>query len=277
MAKRSSKRKPRMKAATSQRNWSLWVAGIVCVAVIVVAIRLIMPQAHSNADLRAALIDQLSPAFPNDEFRSSIMADFAILDLPVDVYEGEEIDVDFYRALGEKPYGMLVIRSHSGTLQLGGSPDQRTIALFTNEPYSGSRHIAEQIVDRVLIVRPFEDDPELTFGVTPDFFLKSMRGDLPRTVVVVAGCSILGDTDLAEALISRGASVVISWNLTVGLEHADAGTRLLVHHLLTEGMTVEEAVSSAMDEFGPDPEFGAILKYHPASAGPYTVEQLLGR
>ncbi len=285
MGKRSKRRKASGKPAPpakgfttmSRRKWLL-IAGIVVAAVAsILLIRLASPQPHADADLRAGFIDQLSPAFPNEEFRDSVMADLKILGLPVDLYEGEEVDVDLYRALGEEAYGVLVIRSHSGTLQLGGAPDQRITALFTNEPYTGSKHVAEQLVDRVLIVRPFEDDPELTFGVAPDFFRQSMRGELRRTIVVIAGCSILDRTDLAEALVSRGASVVISWDLSVGLDHVDKGTALLVHYLLAEGMTVESATVAAMAESGPDPEFGASLNYYPASAGRYTAEQLLRR
>lgn len=271
------RRVPRWKSTTIQGPWWFWVTGIAFAVALILVGRQIPAPLHMEAELRAAFIDQLSPAFPNEEFRSSLTADIDIFGLPLDVYEGEEVNVGLYRSLGEHPYSVLVIRSHSGTLELGGGPDQRTTALFTNEPYSGSRHVAEQLVDRVLIVRPLEGDTELTFGVAPDFFRRSMRGELPRTVVVIAGCSILERTDLAEALVSRGASVVISWDLSVALDHVDRGTQLLVHYLLREGMTVEEAVNITMAESGPDPEFGAVLKYYPDSAGPRTAAQLTRR
>lgn len=253
------------------------MTGIAFALALIMAGGLMTTPLHTDAELRAAFIDQLSPAFPNEEFRSAVATDIEHFGLPLDVYEGDEVNVDLYRSLGEYPYSVLVIRSHSGTLELGGGPDQRTTALFTNEPYSGSRHVAEQLVDRVLIVRPLEDDTELTFGVAPDFFRRSMRGEFARTVVIIAGCSILDRTDLAEALISRGASVVISWDLPVALDHVDRETELLVHYLLREGMTVEQAVDAAMAESGPDPEFGAVLKYYPDSAGARTAAELSRR
>jgi len=274
MTKRSRKRRLRPKAVTREGNRSLWVAGIAFVAVIVLAIRLMTPQGHEDGDLRAALIDQFTPAFPNEEFRSSAMSDIGRFGLPVDVYEGEEIDVDFYRSLGEEPYGVLVIRSHSGIV-LEGSEDEGIAALFTNELYHRSRHTVDQLHDRVFKVKPFEGEVETTFGVGPDFFRHSMRGDFHNAVVVISGCSILYRTELAEALVARGASVVISWDVSIRLDHMDRGTGLLLHYLLGEGMTVEEAVSAAMAECGPDPEFGAVLKYYPPSAGRYTAAELL--
>lgn len=277
MTTRSSRSTPRAKSAARSGTRSLWVAGICFAAVIILAIRLTTPQAHDVSDLRAALIDQLSPAYASEAFQSSVTADIGSFGLPLDVYEGDQVDVGLYRGIGQKHYGVLVIRSHSGILELESTENESITALFTNEPYSDSKHVAEQLGDRILIVRPFEGDRELTFGVTPEFFRQSMRGQLPGTVVVVAGCSILSRTDLAEALISRGASVVISWDRSVGLEHVDEATALLVHYLLAEGKTVEDAVVAAMVEAGPDPEFGASLKFYPPSAGDFTAKQLLSQ
>ncbi len=256
---------------------SLWVAGIGVVAVIILGIWLVTPRTQQAADLHAALIDQLSPAYTNQEFQSSVSADIGSLGLPLDVYQGEQVDVSLYRNIGQDDYGVLVIRSHSGILELPDSPDESVMALFTNEPYSESTHVSDQLLNRVLIVRPFEGDRDLTFGVTPDFFRQAMRGQLPGTIVVIAGCSVLGRTEMADALVSRGASVVVSFDKSVGLAHADEAVALLVHHLLGEGMTVKQATIAAMVEAGPDPEFGAVLKYYPDSAGDFTAKQLLGR
>lgn len=276
MKGRSSKPKPRGQRANREGRVWLWVAGIVFAVVVIVGFRLMMPQSGSlDSDLRAALIDQLSPSLPNDGFRSSVVDCVEEFGLPVDVYEGDAVDVGLYRSLGRQNYGALVIRSHSGILELEGEETQRVTALFTNEPYSQSQHVSEQLLDRLLIVRPFEEDAELTFGVTPKFVLQSMEGRLPRTIVIVAGCSILGRTDLAEALIARGASVVISWDRSVGLAHVDEATAVLVRHLLSDRMTVERAVVATIAEMGPDPDYGASLRFYPPAAGTHTAEELL--
>jgi len=276
MTGRSSKPKPRAQRADRDGRAWLWVAGIGFAVVIILGFRLMMPQSGSlDTDLRAALIDQLSPTLPNDEFRASVVDYVEDFGLPVDVYEGDAVDVGLYRSLGRQNYGVLVIRSHSGILELEGSQAERVTALFTNEPYSQRKYVSEQLGDRLLIVRPFEEDSELTFGITPQFVRQSMEGRLPGTVVIVAGCSILGRTDLAEALIARGASVVISWDRSVGLAHVDEATAVLVQHLLNDRMTVERAVVATIVEVGPDPEYGASLRFYPPAAGARTAVELL--
>jgi hypothetical protein len=254
----------------------LWVAGVTFAVIVVAAFRLMTPNpVRLDSELRVAVIDQLSPTFSSQEFRSSILDSVQDFGLPADLYEGGEVDVALYRSLGLKNYGLLVLRSHSGILETGGAEPERVSALFTNEPYSQRKHVTEQLRDRLLIVRPFEDDPSLTFGITPQFVLYSMEGRLPRSVVVVAGCSILGRTDLAQALVARGASVVIAWDRSVGLDHVDTATALLVRHLLSDRMTVERAVVSTILEAGPDPDYGASLRFYPESAGRYTVAELI--
>ena len=276
MTRRSDRRKSGAKPAGRKGATWLWGLGILFAAVVILGFRLMTPQPGAVAEnLRAAILDQLSPAFPNDEFRSSVTEDLEKFGLPVDAFEGQQIDVDLYRSLATSDYGVLVIRSHSGILELEGEEVRRVTALFTNEPYSQQKHVADQLRDRVLIVRPFEQDLDVTFGITPEFVLRSMKGRLPRSIVIIAGCSVLGRTDMADALVSRGASVVISWDRSVYLSHADSATALLVSHLLRDGMTVEAAVADSNRELGPDPEYGAVLRYYPDDAGRHTAAQLL--
>jgi len=273
---RRNTRTPGANTPARYRTRRLWLAGAAIVAV-VLGVWLLTPRESIDPDLRAALIDQLSPAYVNEQFRVSVVADIAHFGIPCDVFEGDDVDVDLYRSIGEGNYGVLVIRSHSGTLEPGGAEEQRMTALFTNERYAEYKHVAEQLNERVLIVRPFEADPVLTFGVAPSFFTKSMKGELPGTVVVVAGCSVLARPDLAQALVQRGASVVVSWDRSVGLDYVDEAAALFIQFLLGEGMTVEEAAVATMAEVGADPEFGAVLRYYPTSAGRHNAAELLRR
>jgi hypothetical protein len=40
-------------------------------------------------------------------------------------------------------------------------------------------------------------------------------------------------------------------------------------------VTIKEAVDSTMDVIGPDPKYGAELKYYPSGTGDKTLEELI--
>jgi len=250
--------------------------GLVAAAA-VVGSRLLQPQASVavETDLHAVVIDQLSPEDPNTSLRSAVREDMEGFGLEVVEFEGDAVTVGTYRSLGGLVPSVLLVRSHSGILRLEGDDEQHITALFTNEPYSKTKYVTEQLRDRVLIVRRHEQDEQLKFGVSPLFILHGMEENLSRTVAIIAGCSCLGRTDLAEAFRARGASVVLSWDQPVSLDYLDRATEYLVDALLAQEMTIEDATVLTMAEFGSDPEFGAILLYYPPAAGRYTVAELV--
>jgi hypothetical protein len=234
------------------------------------------PPGAPAGQVAAVVIDQLSPEDPNESLRATVREALRHRGLSVAEYEGDEVNVALYRSLGLTQCSVLFIRSHAGLLVLEGLDAQHITALFTNEPYSRLRYVDEQLNDRVLIVRPFETDAELSFGISPYFVAHSMEGGLPSTVVIIAGCSCLDETDLAKAFLGRGASVVVSWSDSVSLEHLDAAMGYFMTRLFVDGLTLEEAVDATMAEIGPDPEYGARLTYFPFAAGRYTFDELSG-
>ena len=62
---------------------------------------------------------------------------------------------------------------------------------------------------------------------------------------------------MAKAFVSQGASAVIGWNTAVSAPRTDEATELLLRHLVTDRLDVQQAVTSTMREVGPDPENGA--------------------
>ncbi|MFC2009146.1 hypothetical protein ACFLUT_03735 [Chloroflexota bacterium] len=273
--RKAQKRARRSGASQSGRPW-IWLSiGGLIVAILVLG-RLLAPQPEQpEGTLRAVVIDQLAPGDPNPNLRTAVREDMEAFGLEVVEFEGDEVTVGTYRELGDLAPAVLLIRSHSGLLTLESEQEEHITALFTNEPYSRAKYVSEQLGDRVLIVRLGEQDEHLRFGVSPMFIEQSMHGNLSRTVVLIAGCSCLGRTDLAEAFRARGASVVLSWDAPVGLEYLDAATGHLVDCLFEERMTVEGATVSTMAQFGSDPAFESILLYYPVAAGRYTVSELI--
>jgi hypothetical protein len=80
---------------------------------------------------------------------------------------------------------------------------------------------------------------------------------------------------MAQAFIEKGASTYIAWDTSVGLNYVDDATPALIEKLCSKELSIGEAVAGTMKEKGPDPNYGAVLKYYPPESGKKTLEQLI--
>ena len=222
----------------------------------------------------AAIIDQLSVLNSNHTFLGQVTQQLEDYGFGVDLYEGEEITIDFYRELPQMNYQLIIFRAHSGLLS-GEEGVVRITTLFTNETYSEIKHIQDQLNDRVAKARIDMNHP-MVFSIKDSFITKSMEGDFDNTVIIMMGCSCIAIDDLAQAFIEKGASTYLAWHATVGLGYVDQATPYLVQQLCSEQATVAEAARNTMKTIGADPLFGAKLNYFPGHSGDKTLEQLLG-
>ena len=228
-----------------------------------------------QTQIKAAIVDQLSITQPNQTFIDEATAILEKASFNVDVYNWTSITVDFYSDLPSKDYKLIIFRTHSGILMnatghpIPGNP----VFLFTAEEYNPNRHTWLLLTDQVAPANPW-DIQKFYFAVSPKFIRESMNGRFQDTMIIIAGCHGLYSTTLAEALIERGASVVISWDKGVLALYMDRATILLLNKLLTENKTVAQAVEETMKTIGPDPHEGALLQYYPTERGGYTAWNL---
>jgi hypothetical protein len=260
--------------------WFAWLLIALGIAGIVVFVRfyLLGQQSPDNVgELRAVIVDQLSSMRENEEFVANVTGELEDYGFEVDLYQGDNVTVDFYRQLPTHGYKLIIFRAHSGLL----AKDEVTIVqttLFTNEEYSQLKHYAEQLRDRLVMARVGEGYP-MVFGIPPKFIGESMEGRFDDAVVIMMGCSGLFMRDLAEAFVDKGASVYVAWNGSVELYYVDEATAYLVRQLCSGNVTVKEAVDSTMDVIGPDPEHKAGLEYYPtypSDSGDKTLQELVG-
>lgn len=221
---------------------------------------------------KAAIVDQLYNLQPNRDLITRITSELEDYGFKLDLYQGDEITVDFYRQLPGYGYKLIVFRAHSGLL--AQEEVIRTTSLFTNEPYSTREHVADQLDDRLLMARIDADYP-LVFAITPKFITQSMAEKFDSTAIIMMGCSCLYLTDLATAFIDKGASVYLGWDGTVDLSYVDRATPYLMGQICTERATIREAVKSTRNVIGPDPKYNAVLRYYPPENGDSTLEQLI--
>lgn len=229
------------------------------------------PPAGIPVEAKAAIIDQLDPSEPNPAFIAGAAFALQNYGCKVDYYQGDQITVDFIRQLPSCGYRIIIFRAHSGLLGTGVSRVQKT-CFFTNEFYSQSREIGDQLSERLAVARYNEDPP--VFGIRADFIRNNLTADFNQTAVIMMGCSSLESDDLARSFIEKGASVYIGWNTDIGLEFDDDITLSILDNLCCNNLSIQAAVSAAMHEKGPDPVSGAELKYYPQKKGSQTLGEL---
>ena len=236
------------------------------------------PGVADKAEANAAIIDQLSVLNSNGAYSSQLTRFLENYGFKVDLYQGDDITVDFYRKLPTLGYKLIIFRSHSsmqtGTLHSssGDRPVVRTY-LFTNEPNSLTSQIGDQLSNRLAKARIDETFPWV-FGISPDFVTHSMQGSFDHTVVIIMGCYASYVNDLAQSFIEKGASAYMGWDACVGLDYVDTATITLVENLLSNKVSLDAAVKATMQEKGADPNWGARLKYYPPQSGNQTIAEL---
>jgi hypothetical protein len=271
-ARKQSKGKPPKKGLP----WFAWLLIALGIAGVVVFVRIYLvgqPSPNNGDGLKAVIVDQLSSIRQNEDFLGNVTKELEDYGFEVDLYQGGNITVDFYRRLPTHGYKLIIFRAHSGLL----AKDEVTIAqttLFTNEEYSQLKHYDDQLHDRLVMARVGEGYP-MVFGIPPKFIRESMKGEFDDTVVIMMGCSGLFLRDLAEAFVDKGASVYVAWNGSVELYYVDDATPYLMRQLCSGNLTIEEAVDNTMDVIGPDPEHGSGLKCYPSGGADKKLEELI--
>jgi hypothetical protein len=260
LAKAKTKKQTKGKPLFRGLPWFVWLFIALAIAGIVAFVR-IYPIGQPTPD---------NLAKPGAAIVTGELEDYGF---EVDVYQGDEITVDFYRQLPSYGHKLIIFRAHSGLL----AEDEKIIVktlLFTNEPYSGSKHVFEQIDDRLAMARVDEGYP-MVFGIPPKFISESMEKKFDDAVIIMMGCSGIFLTDLAEAFIDKGASVYLAWDASVELDYVDRATLYLTGQLCSGNLTIKEAVNNTMSVIGPDPKHRAVLQYYPSGKGEKTVGELI--
>jgi hypothetical protein len=256
--------------------WSAWLFIALAIAGIVVLVRIYamgQPSPDNLGKPRAAIVDQLYNLQPNEAFIAEATRELEECGFSVDLYQGDEITVDFYRDLPTHGHKLIIFRAHSGLLGGGDLYIPKTV-LFTNEVYSPDRYPTEQAFDRLTMGAAGPGQPVM-FGITASFVTRSMKGGFDDSVIIIMGCGGIYLTDLAQAFVDKGASVYLAWDLSVLLQYVDDATLYLIRQLCSENATVEEAVDRTMHVIGPDPEYEAQLQYYPSGTGNRTLEELI--
>ncbi len=245
--------------------YSVVVVTLILVASLVTYYLFFQPRVESWT---AALIDQVTieEGLFNADFNATITSLLNASKFDVKYYPGEDTNVTFYRDLPSKGNKIIILRAHSA-VRSGSNSD--FVDLFTSESYSTQKEIQYSSYGNQISVALFLGTDHKYFAVGPTFVDLSMRGRFDSAcVIILMGCDSLNKTTMAEALVRRGATVVIGWTLSAELSDADESTLELLQYLLVNEYNIEAAVNKINQRYHPS---GTTLDYYPKTAGNYIV------
>ncbi len=263
---RRVRRRPRMKVLFGGGS-------VVLLVLLLLAFRLLHRQpatfpSSALAGRTAAIVDQVALTQPNPRFTEQALSYLTEAGFDVDVYEGEDITVEFFRTLPTRGYALILFRTHSTNDFLDPVPPGKPVYLYTGERHNRYRYTYLQLTQQIMAGRVlYEEDAPALFIVGPRFVRESMEGRFDHTLMIIGGCDSLSTSDLAQALVERGASAVVGWNGLVDTTHNDRALLGLLRLLTVEGLPVDQAVSRTRMEVGPDPTYGSEPAYYPADRG----------
>lgn len=185
MTKPKAKKETKGKSRKKGLPWFAWLGiglGIVATIAFIRTYPISGPAGSSHlGEPKAAIIDQLYSLQPNEAFIGQVTNVLEDYGFEVDLYQGDAIIVDLYRKLPAHNYKLIIFRAHSGLLGKEGEIIKRT-CLFTNEPYSETKHITEQLTDQLAMARIDENHPWV-FAIGDEFVTQSIEEDFNNTVI----------------------------------------------------------------------------------------------
>ena len=285
MSRRDSRpTRPQKKKGRRRITEALSYLALITVIILIVSLyyspsqRAAKESVKPEVSAQAAIVDQLAAVYPNQDFIQSAYKDLTSAGFKVRIYMHDEVTIDFYRYLPSRGYKIVVLRVHSAiplkelvrrSYPIKGEP----VFLFTNEPYDKNRYLPEQLTDQIVQVQVTNSSPSY-FGIGPEFVKQSMIGRFPKTLILLSSCAGLYSSDLADALIDRGASAIVSWNVLVELSQTDRAIAFLLKELCVEKLNMKQSIETTMSQVGPDPKYGATLLFYPSEKGNLSVEDL---
>jgi hypothetical protein len=242
---RRRKRKTVKKGLNRKLLYSVVLVTIVLLAVLALYYMFFMPDAEN---WMAAIIDQLAiegEKYINVEFNNTVTSMLNVSGFDVKYYPGKDVDIDFYKDLPSKGGKIIVLRAHSA---VRSDNNNNFVDLFTSERYDPQKEEKYSNYRTQISIAEFLGTNTKYFAVGPTFVDWSMKGRFSSDcVIILMGCNGLNETSMAEALVRRGARVVIGWIGWVEVNDTDSSTKQLLQYLLDQN-TIYDAVDKINKE-----------------------------
>jgi len=210
--------------------------------------------AYRSLSRSAIVIDSISV---DSEFRTMSMTLLSENGYQTIYIYGEEVTVEFFKNLPKKD--LYILRVHSTCI------NNRTW-IFTGEQYSPEKYPILQLTDLIHRARTSINSSHY-FCVSPEIIREYNKDGFKDATILMMGCEGLNAEDLAHAFYDEGASVYISWDGYISLEHTDQAFLALIEALCSHNLTVSDSLTYVLDHARSDPIYSSSLKYYPPDAG----------
>ncbi len=206
---------------------------------------------------KAAIIDGLSEDIPNPSLINEVSNLLKSSGYEVTIFNGSKVNVELFKNLPEMGFTLIIMRLHGGRIL-------QPIGLFIGsgifaEPFSEGKYEYEYYSGYFLKGLAYVGGKEY-FVITPAYVSDKFQGRFPGSVIIILSCYSMWDQVLASSFIEKGASVVVGIDHKVDVQYLDRVGLELVKQI-SQGASIEEAVSKTMEIIGPDPTTGAKLLY----------------
>ena len=196
----------------------------------------------------AIIIDPIN----NGEFQHQSIELLSSNGYKVEYVAGGNVTVEYLKNL--PTHDLYIFRVHSTCVY------NRTW-IFTGEKYRTNSYPILQITDLIHKAKPSHESDYL-FAVSPEFIQQFNEDGFKDGVVLMMGCDGLIINDLAEAFCTEGASIYVSWDGNVCLEHTDQAILALLESLCLRKTTILDAIRYAQNQVGHDPVYYSQLNYY---------------
>ncbi len=196
----------------------------------------------------AIIIDPIN----SDEFKRQSIELLSSNGYEVEYVSGGNVTVEYLKNIPS--HDLYIFRVHSTCVS------NRTW-IFTGEKYRTNSYPILQLTDLIHKAKPSRESDYL-FAVSPEFIQRFNEDGFKDGVVLMMGCDGLSKNDLAEAFCTEGASIYVSWDGNVCLEHTDQAFLALLESMCLRETTIMGAIQYAQTHVGRDPVYYSSLNYY---------------
>lgn len=207
---------------------------------------------------KAAIIDQLGITYQNGTFKDRATSMLKQAGYEVDYYDYNKVTVQFYKNLPTHDYGLIILRTHSGTTD-------NNVCLFSSEQNKTQYSYS-------LVLSYLNETGKWYYGIPPNFVESNMDGKFKNTIFIVTGCDSAKYPSMANALQKKGAKAYIGWTGPLQADLADNTTIYLLKTLF-ENQAIKKAVDTVNSKITINANYGTSrLDYYPKNQ---TIEDLV--